>query len=270
MTAPTLRRATVVAGLTAVVLVASACGATPAASTAPSSSTAPVESASSAAPVEPLPSAVSSPSASAATSPAASLATSGRVVIADQGFAVTLPDGWTRIDLAAKDIDALIEAAGAQNPELAWVYTQQIRAMAAQGLVLFAFGPNMADGTNVNILSTPSMGLSLEFLEQANLAQLGALVDGEIASERVQLPAGEAVHLRYAMSAGTGTPSPTIEQYFLLNGDKQLVVSVTNASEVRAPGPRSVSTTSPMRQRSALPRSRPSDHSIMLADTHSA
>ena len=27
------------------------------------------------------------------------------------------------------------------------------------------------------------------------------------------------------------TPSPTIEQYFLLNGDKQLVVSVTNASE---------------------------------------
>jgi hypothetical protein len=231
MTAPTLRRATVVAGFAVFALVAAACAATPAASTAPSPSTAPIASASSTPSVEPSQSAAASASASAVASPAASVGTSGRVVIADQGFAVTLPDGWTRIDLAAKDIDALIEAAGAQNPELAGMYTQQIRAMAAQGLVLFAFGPNMANGTNVNILSTPSMGLSLDFLEQANLAQLGALADGQIASERVQLPAGEAVHLRYTLSAGTGVPSPTIEQYFMLNGDKQLVVSVTNASE---------------------------------------
>jgi hypothetical protein len=39
----------------------------------------------------------------------------------DHKFAVTLPDGWTRIPLEAQDIDALIEAAGAQNPQLAAV-----------------------------------------------------------------------------------------------------------------------------------------------------
>lgn len=227
MTPSTLRRATVVAGIAALTLVAAACGGTPTASTAASPSSQPAQSASTAPSIEPSP----STSASTAASPAASVATTGRVVIPEQRFAVTLPDGWTRIDLGADDIDALIQAAGAQNPELAGIYTQQIRAMAAQGLVLFAFGPDPGDGTNVNILSTPSMGLSLDFLEQANLAELEALADGDIASERVQLPAGEAIHLRYAMSAGTAVSAPTIEQYFLLNGDKQLVVSMTNASD---------------------------------------
>jgi hypothetical protein len=231
MTASILSRATVAAGLAAFALAAGACGA-PSAPTSPSTEPASTAStAASAQSVEPPPSVAASPSSSPTGSPAASAATTGRIVIPDQGFAVTLPDGWTRIDLAAKDIDALIEAAGAQNPDLAGMYTQQIRAMAAQGLVLFAFGPNMATGTNINILSTPSMGLSLDFLEQADLAQLGALADGEISSERVLLPAGEAIHLRYALSAGSGAPSPTIEQYFLLNGDKQFVVSMTNASE---------------------------------------
>ena len=164
----------------------------------------------------------------------ASIATTGRIVIPDHKFAVTLPDGWTRIDLEAQDIDALIEAAGAQNPDLAKSYTQQIRAMAAQGLVLFAFGPDMTKGTNLNVLSTPSMGMSLDFLEQANLAQVKALANGAVTSERVQLPAGEALHLRYALATATGAPSPTIEQYMLINGDKQLIVSMTNASEAES------------------------------------
>ncbi len=106
--------------------------------------------------------------------------------------------------------------------------------MAAQGLVLFAFGPDMTAGTNLNVISTPNMGLSLDFLEQANLAQVKALANGEVLSERVQLPAGEALHLRYALSTATGAPSPTIEQYMLINGANQLVVSLTNASEAES------------------------------------
>jgi hypothetical protein len=221
-------------GVAAVALVAAACGATPAASTPAAPSTSPATAASSAPSVAPSASASASASAAASASAGASVATTGRIVIPDHDFAVTLPNGWTRIDLAAQDIDALIEAAGAQNPQLAQSYTQQIRAMAAQGLVLFAFGPDMTSGTNLNVLSTPNMGLSLDFLEQANLAQVKALANGAVTSERVQLPAGEALHLRYALSTATGAPSPTIEQYMLINGDKQLVVSLTNTSEAEA------------------------------------
>ena len=221
-------------GVAAVALVAAACGATPAASTPAAPSTSPAATASSAPSVAPSASASASASAAASASAGASVATTGRIVIPDHDFAVTLPNGWTRIDLAAQDIDALIEAAGAQNPQLAQSYTQQIRAMAAQGLVLFAFGPDMTSGTNLNVLSTPNMGLSLDFLEQANVAQVKALANGAVTSERVQLPAGEALHLRYALSTATGAPSPTIEQYMLINGDKQLVVSLTNTSEAEA------------------------------------
>ena len=224
-------RATAIAGIAMFTLVAAACGGAPATS-APASppSEGPAATASPAPSAEPSPSVAASASATAA----ASVATTGRVVVPEHKFAVTLPDGWTRIDLQAQDIDAMLNAAGSMNPDLAELYSQQIRAMAAQGLVMFAFGPDAGMGSNLNILSTPSMGLSLDFLEQANLAQLKALTNGEIESERVQLPAGEAIHLSYSMSAGTGMPAPSIEQYFLLNGDKQLVVSITNASPADA------------------------------------
>ena len=225
MTLSTRPRATAIAGFALLTFVAAACGGAPAAST-PASTSQPAATAS----TEPSPSVAASPSATAG----GGVATTGRIAVPEHRFAVTLPDGWTRIDLQAQDIDAMLNAAGSMNPDLAELYSQQIRAMAAQGLVVFAFGPDAAVGSNLNILSTPSMGLSLDFLEQANLAQLKTLTNGEIASERVQLPAGEAIHLRYSMSAGTGMPSPSIEQYFLLNGDKQLVVSITNASEADA------------------------------------
>jgi hypothetical protein len=228
-----------VLGVAAIALLAAACGATPAASSPAASAIASASasaaaSASSSASAEASPSASASGSTAASASAGASIATSGRIAIPDHKFAVTLPVGWTRIDLEAQDIDALIQAAGAQNPELAKVYTTQIRAMAAQGLVLFAFGPDMTKGTNLNVLSTPNMGLSLDFLEQANLAQVKALSKGAITSERVQLPAGEALHLRYSLSTSAGAASPTIDQYLLINGDKQLVVSMTNTSEAQS------------------------------------
>lgn len=228
MTTSTLSRRVAVVGIALLAIVVTGCGGTattsasPAASAEPPSSVAPS--------VKPSPSTTIAPSASAG----ASIATSGRIAIPDHGFAVTLPDGWTRIDLQSDDIEALIQAAGAQNPELANVYSQQIRALVAQGLVLFAFGPDATTGTNLNILSAPSMGLTLDFLEQANLAQLKSLAEGNVTSERVTLPAGEALRLRYTIAAASGMPSPTIEQYVLVNGDKQLVISVTNASATDA------------------------------------
>jgi hypothetical protein len=225
----TIHRTRMTIGVLLAVLAAAACGGSPAAS-APASS-APSASAPSVAPST-APS--TEPSDDGTASPSGSIATSGRIVVADHGFAMTLPDGWTRIDLEAGDLEAMFEAAGAQNPELAGLYSQQVRAMLAQGLVLFALGPDPTSGTNLNVLSTPSMGFTLDFLEQANMAQLEALADGDIQSERVTLPAGDAVHLRYKVAAGSGVPSPTIHQYLLINGAKALMVSVTNASDADA------------------------------------
>ena len=217
------------AGLGATLLAFSviACGGTTA-TTAPAASTAASQAApttaATTAPSEPI--ATPGPSATAG----ASIATTGRIEFADKGFAVTLPTGWTRIDLQAGDLEALVAAAGASNPALADAYTAQIKAMLASGLVLFAFGPNPVAGTNVNILVVPSFGVSMDLLEQASVAQLKGVADGAVKTERVTLPAGQALHLQYAIAAQGVPTAPTIDQYVVVTDSSQYIVSVTNAA----------------------------------------
>jgi hypothetical protein len=192
------------------------------------------------APATPTPSpsvaATSVPTPAPTTSPTsgASQATTGRIAFPDKGFAITLPDGWTRIDLASGDLEALIAAAGASNPALAEAYSGQIKAMLASGLVLFALGPNPMTGSNVNILAVPNFGVSLDLLEQATKAQLKAVAQGAIDSERVTLPAGQALHLRYAVASAGVPTAPTVDQYIVVAGKNQLIISVTNSASGEA------------------------------------
>jgi hypothetical protein len=180
----------------------------------------------------PSASAEASPSEAAEATPGASLATTGRIEVADKGFAVTLPDGWTRVDVTEEAIAAAI-AASELDPALAAQYSAQIKALLGAGLAVFAFGPDPTAGTQLTVLALPSMGMSLDLLEQVNEAQLESLAQGDIQTERITLPAGDAIHYRYSLG-GEGTPSATLDQYFILAGDNQLVVTATNASEADA------------------------------------
>jgi hypothetical protein len=172
----------------------------------------------------------SAPAASSGGQPGASLATTGRIVVADKGYALTLPDGWHRIDVSQSDMEAMMQAAGVVDPAVMAQYETQIKAMMAAGLSIFAFGPDPSSGTNLNVMALPGAGMSLDLLEQLNTSQIQALAGGDVTSERVTLPAGEAVHFRYEIKA-QGVPSGTsIDQYLLLVGDNQLVVTATNAT----------------------------------------
>jgi hypothetical protein len=167
------------------------------------------------------------PTEAAEATPGASLATTGRIVVEDKGFAMTLPDGWTRVDLSAGDLEAIMNAAGDLDEDLAQAYSDQIAALVGAGLVIFAFGPDAATGTNVNVLAIPSMGVSLDLIEQLNTSQIEQLAEGDVVAERVQLPAGEAVHFEYTVAAGEqGTV--TLDQYLVLVGDNQLFLTVTS------------------------------------------
>ena len=219
------RRLRAVLGVPLLALSVLACGGTTATG-APAATAVPTAAAT------PVPSADATPAP--ATTPGASIATTGRIEFADKGFAVTLPEGWTRIDLQSSDLDTMLEAAGAANPELAQAYSAQIKAMLASGLVLFAFGPNPLDGTNVNVLVVPSFGVSMDLLEQASVAQLKSVADGDISSGRVTLPAGEALHLQYAVKSGNLPTSPSVEQYVLVTDSSQYILSVTNAAKGEA------------------------------------
>lgn len=217
--------------------VLAACGggagtAAPSATTSTAPSAAAVTAAPSVAPSAASPAATNATAASPTAG--ASLATSGRIELPDKGFAVTLPDGWTRIDLSSGDLEAILETAGSLSPEMAALQSEQLRNLVKAGLVVFAFGPDASSG-NANIMSLPSGGLSLDLLEQVNKAQVGQLANGDVSVERVTLPAGEAIHFAYDLKGSPGL-TPSIEQYLLLVGDQQLVISVTSgtAEDARA------------------------------------
>ncbi len=223
MTNPT-RRLGGALSITLLSIALAACGgSTPSASVAPTSA------------VTPAPASVppdASPTASAAATPGASLATTGRIVVADKGFALTLPDGWTRVDVTPEALEAALEASDL-DPAVAAQYQAQITSLLGTGLSIFAFGPEPSAGTQVTVLALPGMGLSLDLLDQINKSQLENLAEGDIVSERVTLPAGDAIHYRYALGV-EGAPGATLDQYFILAGANQLVVTATNATPADA------------------------------------
>ncbi len=222
------RRFGVVLAIAILAAALSACGGS-AASVAPSPTTAaPPTNAPSDAPTASS-SEAASPSETA-TTPGASLATTGRIEIPDHGIAVTLPDGWNRVDLGSGDLEALMAAAGDLDPILAEQYTAQIQTMISAGLALFAFGPDPSSGQNVTILAIPALGLSLDLLEQVNSSQIGAIAEGEVKSERVTLPAGEAIHFQYEITADGLGGAAALDQYLLIAGEDQLVVTITAAT----------------------------------------
>ncbi len=158
----------------------------------------------------------------------------GRIEIPDKGFAMTLPDGWTRIDLSSADLGSLMAAAGETNPELAKALTSQMQALVASGLVLFALGPDATAGTNLNVLQIPSAGLTLDLLEQVNTPQVRSLASGDVTVERVKLPAGDAIHYVYALPMQGVEKPVSINQYILVGGGEAYIVSITGGVETDA------------------------------------
>ena len=181
--------------------------------------------------ITPPPAASLGASAPAATSGA--VGTTGRIVVADKGFAVTLPDGWHRVDASGGDLTEALEGTGVVDPALIQQYAAQVQAMEALGLSVFALGPDPDSGTTLMILATPHGGMTLDLLDQINSAALEGQAAGGLETERVTLPAGDAIHYRYAVAAGGGT-SPAVDTYLLIAGDNQVAVTVTGAAPADA------------------------------------
>ena len=210
--------------ITLLAIALAACGgSTPSASVGPDSQVTPAPAS-----VEPAGSPDASPSTAAGATPGSDLATTGRIEVADKGFALTLPDGWTRVDVTPEALEAAM-AASELDPALAEQYSAQIKALLGTGLSIFAFGPDPTAGTQVTVLALPSMGLSLDLLDQINTAQLEQLAAGDIETERITLPAGDAIHYHYELGTDAAAGA-TLDQYFILAGTNQLVVTATNAS----------------------------------------
>ena len=154
------------------------------------------------------------------------------------GYAITLPEGWLRIDMNAQDMAAVMQSAAGLSDDMATMMESQAATMALSGVDFWAIktgdvGAGFA--SNANIIKQPSLNVSLDLIEQLSVNQLESLdmLGGrKVGHDRVQLPSGEALHLRYevgAKDAADADITATIVQYLLARDDGQYILTVTGA-----------------------------------------
>ena len=231
--------ATFALGLSSVALTIAACGGSAAPASAPaiapsSVAPSPTVAPSSAPTLAPTLAPTPSPSASpAAATPAAALGQTGRIVVADQGFAITLPNGWTRIPLDPAQI-AVFARQFPPNSAIAELLTSQAGQAAATGIKLWAFDLTPKSATqsftaNLNVIVQPApIGLSAATLKAIAVGQL-EFVHGitNVAATVVQLPVGEAVRLTYQLdqALASGTKIRVAGTQYYLVGPKHLYIA---------------------------------------------
>ncbi len=157
------------------------------------------------------------------------------------GFAIALPTEWRPIELDAKTLDASLEAAVGQSPELKFMLEGQARNLIASGVKFFAFdlgAESIESGmtTNVNIIKIPlGAEVALDFYVDLNLGQLEGLssVEKPVLHKRVKVMAGDAEQLRYGMTVNTpnGNLTLALTQYLVIVGEDAYVITLTTSAD---------------------------------------
>jgi hypothetical protein len=157
----------------------------------------------------------------------------GFVTVEGDGVSIGTPERWEVIDAA--DLAMGTEEFAEAFPDAPTGMIEQGLDAVEQGAVLVAFDfSDSAFAQNVNILEVPA---------EASLAQVGddaeqqlALLGGEVlASERVELPLGEAARIAYtfpiALQDGTSTPVEGVQYYVPVDG-RTYIVTVTAGADL--------------------------------------
>lgn len=160
------------------------------------------------------------------------MALSGRIVNYEKGYALTLPDGWIRADENGEFVAAMRETAKS-DPASVGICGQRIdsafKACRDAQIVQFERGVRaLLEGAPIAAFDLSRFGTKFpriaiaysEFFVDASAVYLqGYLTDalrargvtGDIQTEIVQLPAGEAIKLSYQQPLGEGLQGPVFQ-----------------------------------------------------------
>jgi hypothetical protein len=139
----------------------------------------------------------------------------------EQGFTLAVPDTWTEVDPQDQDVAAALEENGI-DPAVAAQISQQLNQVTASGQFFAAVDTEGSQGdtvpANVNVLAVNAGIGSLDALQQQlelGLTLLETATPPQI--DRVDLPGGEAIRVRYTSEQQGVTL--TTEQYAMLGPD---------------------------------------------------
>ena len=150
----------------------------------------------------------------------------GWKVVEGDGVSLAVPEDWVGVPIEdfAMSEDDLREA----MPEADDAMLQQAASVVEQGGVLLAFGPpedGFTDNVNILALPVPATIDQLEAEAELGMRQVGADVRS---MERVELPAGDAVRVRYSAEFQSPDGPYVVEgvQLYVPVGDETYVLTV--------------------------------------------
>lgn len=143
----------------------------------------------------------------------------GRIEVLEAAFALTIPLDWTHVRPQLSDLDGIVDALGDMEPEIASM-VQSALASSDVTLSLMAFAPirPVSFAENLNVISLPTGGMSLEVITGANVAQLeGMGWPAELTMH--ELPVGEVAQIDY--DATFGDQDLEFSTYLYVDGETQ-------------------------------------------------
>ena len=149
----------------------------------------------------------------------------GFVAVPEAGFAITVPLDWTHVRPQLSDLEGIVDALGDMEPEIASM-VQSALASSDVSLSLMAFAPvrPVSFAENLNVISLPTSGMSLELITGANVAQLEGLGwPAELTMH--ELPVGEVAQIDY--DATFGDQDLEFSTYLYVDGETQYNLTFT-------------------------------------------
>lgn len=179
----------------------------------------------------------------AATPDAATPAGWRRIAVTERGFSVAAPEGWEEISPDVLTGSGTMERMLEANPEAEGAVEQAITLIERGEIALFLFDAGETWGstgfaTNVNVVNIgPIAGTAEEVAEEiAGAITAGLPVIGEVATETVTLPAGEAARIAYAWevadAAADGIQVDVVQYAILGRSGAGFIVSMSAAAPV--------------------------------------
>ena len=167
-----------------------------------------------------------------AAEPAAETEGTKRHTVAEHGFELLLPVDWRPISPSQALTEEELRTLREENPGIDR-YVDAVMGPDSP-IAFFAFDPDPVDGfaTNLNVVVLPvGDAVSLDDLAEAAVEELERLPTrtSEVGQDRVELPAGEAVRLRYRQTLNTesGEQELATTQYNLVASETSYILTFT-------------------------------------------
>jgi hypothetical protein len=193
----------------------------------------------------PPPTPVATPTSSVAEGPPADVDASNgwrRISVAERGFSLEVPDGWEELSPAIIGESGIMEQLLAANPDAAVALEQARAALSSGQIALFAFDTDvegLAAGfaTNLNMIDVGPVEGTVEqaAAEVTETVRQQIPLTGDVESDMVSLPAGDAALIRYEWEVDDGegtTARVSVTQYAIIGASGNgYILSMSAASD---------------------------------------